>query len=56
MTPPEERQEAPTCNQCGASVECCAFCEQQDCPETICYRCLRIALGQSLPQPHVHGG
>ena len=44
------------CRGCGTVVEICAFCERGDCPETICYRCLRIELVQSLPQPHVHGG
>jgi hypothetical protein len=49
----EESEEAPTCKQCSTAVECCAFCERKDCSETICHRCLRIALGQSLAHPYV---
>lgn len=56
MTPTEERRRPWACAVCGALVELCAFCEREGCPETICYRCLRIELGQSLPHPHVHGG
>jgi hypothetical protein len=45
-----------TCTRCGATVERCAFCERDECAEAICYRCLRLALGESLAQPHEHGG
>jgi hypothetical protein len=51
-----EPTETLVCLECRAEVECCAFCERDDCSETICYKCLRIALGQALAQPHVHGG
>lgn len=48
--------DARACKECAADVDCCAVCERDDCSETICYRCLRKALGLSLPEPHVHGG
>jgi hypothetical protein len=44
------------CTRCGARIELCAFCERIDCAHPICYRCLRRELGQSLVQPHAHGG
>jgi hypothetical protein len=56
VTLTEENRQAPTCRGCGVAVECCAFCEQDDCTETICYRCLRTQFRESLPQPHIHGG
>jgi hypothetical protein len=46
----------PSCKECSTGVEYCAFCEREDCPEMMCYRCLRAALGLLLPEPHVHGG
>jgi hypothetical protein len=54
--PSEERREALTCKRCGVVVEHCAFCERGECPEAICYRCLRIACRQALGEPHAHGG
>ena len=56
MTPAEEDRQTPACIRCSVIVECCAFCEREDCTETFCYRCLRIEFRESLPQPHVHGG
>jgi hypothetical protein len=56
MTPTEEARPPPTCTQCGAVVECCAFCERVVCAEAICSRCLRIQFRESLPYLHVHGG
>jgi hypothetical protein len=44
------------CTRCGVIVEMCAFCERDKCPETICSRCLRIALNESIAEPHLHGG
>jgi hypothetical protein len=55
VTTTEDRP-APNCTGCGVVVEGCGFCEREDCPETICSRCLRIELRESLPQPHAHGG
>ena len=44
------------CTRCGVSVEICAFCERDRCVEVICSRCLRIAFGGSIAEPHLHGG
>jgi hypothetical protein len=55
-TPTKQPSEALSCTSCGQGVESCAFCERDDCGRTICYRCLRIQLKQSMAQPHVHGG
>jgi hypothetical protein len=56
MKPTEEAPQAPTCIACRVAVERCGCCERVECPETICSRCLRIQLRESLPQLHVHGG
>jgi hypothetical protein len=45
-----------TCTRCGVVIEVCAFCERAECPEAICARSLRIELGESMAQPHAHGG
>ncbi len=39
------------CRTCGTAMELCAFCEREDCRRAICYRCLRIQVGQALPHP-----
>jgi hypothetical protein len=44
------------CSKCGKPIEVCACCEKPDCEPAICYACLRVAVGQALPQPHAHGG
>jgi hypothetical protein len=44
------------CTRCGIVIELCSFCERAQCPEAICGRCLRIELGESMAQPHAHGG
>lgn len=56
MTPTKETPPILICTNCGVILEICAFCERDQCPEAICYRCLRIALGESMAEPHVHGG
>jgi hypothetical protein len=45
-----------TCDRCGLVIEVCGFCQEEECPDPLCYRCVRVALRQELPQPHVHGG
>jgi len=45
-----------SCRQCRIAVDLCAFCQKEDCPHPMCYRCVRIVLRQEIPQPHVHGG
>lgn len=54
--PIDQRVVALTCTRCDVVVEVCAFCERVACRETICYRCLRIQLRQSMDHPHAHGG
>lgn len=56
MTLDTGSNEAHRCKQCEVAVECCAVCEREDCSDLMCYRCLRLALGLTLPQPHAHGG
>jgi hypothetical protein len=56
MTPTEEAAGKLTCSNCDAVLETCAFCEREQCPEAICSRCLRIALGEAMTEPHAHGG
>ena len=46
----------PRCADCGVVVERCGFCEREECSDTVCYRCLRIKLRESMAQPHPHGG
>jgi hypothetical protein len=45
-----------SCSRCGVAIEVCAFCEREGCHDPLCYRCVRVALRQELPQPHDHGG
>jgi len=44
------------CTKCDRAVEVCACCDEPECEAAICYGCLRVAVGQALPQPHAHGG
>jgi hypothetical protein len=44
------------CVSCGDPVEICEACEREDCEATTCLECLRVEVGQALPQPHTHGG
>ncbi len=53
---PERTLAVRPCSGCGRAIDCCEFCDATDCPTAICYRCLQVALGQALPQPHPHGG
>jgi hypothetical protein len=49
-------QRSLACSLCGIAVEICAFCEREECPEAMCYRCLRIKVRQAIKEPHDHGG
>ncbi|HEX9376264.1 MAG TPA: hypothetical protein VGB19_08510 [Actinomycetota bacterium] len=44
------------CVACGRAIECCAFCDEDDCGTATCDRCIRIELREALPVPHLHGG
>jgi len=52
-----ESPEASTvCWDCGVPIECCEVCGDEPCPQAVCLRCLRLAVGQSVPEPHIHSG
>jgi hypothetical protein len=44
------------CHGCDRAIETCAFCENDRCGEAVCYRCLIVELGESIAEPHAHGG
>ena len=44
------------CSNCGDEIHWCEFCDDPDCPIALCYGCVHLALGEMVPQPHVHGG
>jgi len=44
------------CKGCDREIDECAFCEDPDCPDAICYRCDNSELKQTLLHPHDHGG
>jgi hypothetical protein len=51
--------EAPaafSCSECHCSIDCCAFCDEAGCTVAVCYGCMIVALGETAPQPHSHGG
>ena len=56
MRPTDTPDVILVCTRSGVAIEVCAFCERADCPEAICARCLRVELGESMAQPHAHGG
>jgi hypothetical protein len=44
------------CRDCDCAIDCCQFCDKEDCEKAVCYRCMIVALGQSIPDLHPHGG
>ncbi len=52
----EKTDEPFPCTHCGELIECCELCDEPGCSAPTCYECLNVELGQSLSQPHVHGG
>ena len=51
--------EEPTalwCSECDEPIVECEFCDEPDCPRAICYGCITRALGETMAQPHAHGG
>ena len=56
MTSVDERGGAGPCTRCRTAIEECAFCQREECRELLCYRCVRILLGQQVSEPHGHGG
>ena len=51
-----ENRRIAACCRCDTETDCCAFCDEPDCERAICYRCVRIALGQGVANCHPHGG
>lgn len=43
------------CSECDRQVEVCGFCGEA-CGVEMCYRCALVALRETTPQPHDHGG
>lgn len=60
MSEPDVRQEEEetkgTCRGCGREIEWCSFCDRPDCDAAICFPCVSVELGESVAQPHEHGG
>jgi len=42
------------CSRCGTVVEACAFCDEPDCPEITCHRCLSTALFDRVKPKSTH--
>lgn len=59
MNAAEADADAPaelTCSHCQRLLDWCAFCDETRCAVAVCYRCMIVALGETAPQPHTHGG
>ena len=54
--PVQQQERMLACLGCDRSIECCSFCDEEDCRVAICYRCVVLALGESAPSLHTHGG
>ena len=46
----------PACVVCDREIEACYCCASPSCRSPICARDLIIRTGESIPQPHMHGG
>ena len=44
------------CVECDHEIECCEFCDSEECKKPVCFECLRAALGETMSHPHRHGG
>jgi hypothetical protein len=44
------------CGDCDRAIEVCWFCQDPQCDQAICDRCIRTALHESVKLPHIHGG
>jgi hypothetical protein len=44
------------CSECGDDIDNCECCDEARCPEALCYGCITVALGETMPHPHKHGG
>lgn len=52
----ESESSREKCSKCERTIEVCACCGESECQAAICHGCLRVAVGQAMPQPHSHGG
>lgn len=53
---PQASTEKTKCKGCDRVIDICEFCERPGCPVAICYDCQNRELGQTVAQPHAHGG
>jgi len=53
---PRARDTVLACTHCRCEIEFCSFCDRTDCAAACCYGCLVIALAESKPSLHAHGG
>jgi len=44
------------CSECDEPIAECELCDEPECPQAICYSCITLALGETMAQPHAHGG
>ncbi len=40
--------EVVVCSGCDRGIECCAFCDREDCVVAICERCVRLELREEV--------
>ena len=46
----------PRCVSCGRAIEACACCDERDCSQPTCDRCLTTAILKTIRRQHVHPG
>lgn len=56
MTTTRPEPTALHCSQCNEPVAECELCDERECRQAICYGCITLALGETMAQPHAHGG
>jgi hypothetical protein len=56
MSETGETRVAILCTHCGRDIDYCSFCDEEDCPAPSCYGCIVVALRESTPALHTHGG
>jgi hypothetical protein len=49
-------EKKPACADCHCEIDCCEFCGEPECPKSMCYACMIVAVKQEIGQPHPHGG
>lgn len=52
----EPKASGQKCSAWERNIEVCACCAEPEGEAAICNGCLRLAIGQGVPQPHAHGG